>query len=137
MENVEAGLEIISEFNQTLGDKEVTTLVSRPVFGYSIISYHELIQTGTTSVGNRLKFWGSLQIPNLPSNCILVFYKPTLEAKVTDVLMFSLIDPLEPIRVNDAEWPVFFFFFFFLVRFILEQFGFNGKKVCSYFCYYL
>lgn len=71
MENAEAGLEIISEFNQTLGDKEVTTLVSRAVFGYSIISYYELIQSGTTLVGNRLRFWGSLKIPNLPSNPIL------------------------------------------------------------------
>lgn len=71
MKNAEADLEIISQFNQTLGDKEVTTLVSRAVFGYSIISYYELIQSGTTSVGNRLRFWGSLQIPNCPSNHIL------------------------------------------------------------------
>lgn len=71
MENAEAGLEIISEFNQTLGDKEMTTLVSRAVFGSSILSYYELIQNGTTSVGNRLRFWVSLQIPNLPSNHIL------------------------------------------------------------------
>lgn len=71
MENAEAGSEIISEFKQTLGDKEMTTLVTRAVFGYSIISYYEPIQSDTTSVGNRLRFWGSLQIPNLPSNHIL------------------------------------------------------------------
>lgn len=75
MENAEAGLEIISEFNQTLGDKEVTTLVSRVVFGYSIISYYELSQSGTTWVGNRLRFWGSLQIPHFPSNHILQLWR--------------------------------------------------------------
>lgn len=67
MENAEPALETISEFNQTPGDEEVTTLVSRAVFGYSIISYYEIVQSGTTSVGTRPRFGGSLQIPNLPS----------------------------------------------------------------------
>lgn len=64
MENAEPALEIISDFNQTPGDEEVTMLVSRAVFGYSIISYYELVQSGTTSVGMKLRFWGSLQIPS-------------------------------------------------------------------------
>lgn len=68
MENAEPALETISEFNHIPGDEEVTTLVSRAVFGYSIISYYELVQSGTTSVGTRPRFWGSLQNPNLPSN---------------------------------------------------------------------
>lgn len=68
MENAEPALETISESNQAPGDEEVTTLVSRAVFGYSIISYYELVQSGTTSVGIRQGVWGSLQIPNLPSN---------------------------------------------------------------------
>lgn len=68
MENAEPALETISELNLTPGDEEVTTLVSRAVFVYSIISYYELVQSDTSSVGTRPRFWGSLQIPNLPNN---------------------------------------------------------------------
>lgn len=68
MKNAEPPLETISEFNQTSGDEEVVTLGSRAVFGYSIISYYELVQSGTTSVGTRPRLWDFLQIPHLPSS---------------------------------------------------------------------
>jgi len=68
MKNAEPALETISEFNQTPGDEEVTGFVSRAVFGYSIISYYELVQSGTISVRTRPRFWGSSQIPDFPSN---------------------------------------------------------------------